>query len=103
MIEVLLLSIQSSSIGPNNLELLKDPVQLTHPGQKVKLKPRTNILFDTGGTFSMMRETNGLHSHGSLHSPTTQALTTQLERPILTCLWDQTTNPYVPQTGTLSK
>ena len=63
------------------MELLKDPLQLTHPGQMVKLKPRTNILFDTGGTFLTMLETIGLHLHGSLQSPTTPALTTQPERP----------------------
>ena len=47
----------------------------------VKLKPRTNILLDTGGTFLTMLETIVLHLHRSLHSPTTQASTTQLEKP----------------------
>ena len=68
MIEVLLLSIQSSSTGPNNLELPYDLVQLIHPGQIVKLKPRTNILLDTGETFLMMPEKTGLLWQQSLHS-----------------------------------
>ena len=59
--EVLLLSIQSSSTGPKNLELLYDLVQLTLPGQMVKLKHRTNISLDNGETFLTMPETIGLH------------------------------------------
>ena len=61
MIELLLLSIQSSSTGPKNLELLYDLVQLIHPEQMVKIKPRTNIVLDTGETFLTMLETIGLH------------------------------------------
>ena len=32
-----------------------------HPGQMAKLKPKTNILLDTGEVFLMMPETIGLH------------------------------------------
>ena len=83
MIEVLLLSIQCSSTVPKNLELLEDLVQLIHPGQMVKLEPRTNILLDIGKTFLMMPEQTGLHYYRSLHSPKTQVSTTQLEKPHL--------------------
>ena len=59
--EALLLSTQSSSIGPKNLELLYDLVQLIHPGRMVKLKHRTSTLLDTEGTFLTMPEITGLH------------------------------------------
>ena len=46
-----------------------------------KLKPRTILLLTTGESFLMMPKITGLPQHRSLHSPTTQVSTTQLEKP----------------------
>ena len=70
-------------LDQKNLELLQDIVQLIQPGQMVKLKCRTKILLDNGEALLMMPETTGLHWHRSLHSPTTQVSTTQLEKPLM--------------------
>ena len=59
-IEVLLLSIQSSSTGLRSLGLHCDLVQLIRPGQMAKSKPRTSILLDTGEILLMMPEITGL-------------------------------------------
>ena len=76
MVEALPLLTPNSSNGPKNLELLRDLVQLIHPGQMLKLKPRTSILPDIREILLTMLETTGLHEHRSLHSPTTQVSTT---------------------------
>ena len=55
------LSIPCLSNRPKNLEILYDLVQLIHPGQMLKLKPRINILLDTGEAFLTMPEITGLH------------------------------------------
>ena len=80
-VEALPFLIQNSSTGPKNLELSKDLVQLIHPRQIVKLKPRTTIFLGTGEFLSTMLETTGLHLHRSLHSSTTQVSTIQKEKP----------------------